>query len=171
LPEPNKYTGHCWRRTAATHIADAGCSLTVLKQATGHLSDKVAQQYIDRSEVMVDQVASAIAIRGEQVSAIEARKKRSASSTDSSQPEKKMATTPAAATYNISFSGANISAPIRLFAHDNKDEDLFRVAMQKVQYLDAALEDDSDVPFSEIFVRRKEARDALKNLLKSNSDA
>jgi len=82
-----------------------------------------------------------------------------------------MATTPAAATYNISFSGANISAPIRLFAHDNKDEDLFRVAMQKVQYLDAALEDDSDVPFSEIFVRRKEARDALKNLLKSNSDA
>jgi hypothetical protein len=29
--------------------------------------------------------------------------------------------------------------------------------------LDAPLEDDSDVPVSEIFVRRKEARDALKN--------
>jgi hypothetical protein len=65
----------------------------------------------------------------------------------------------------------NISAPIRLFAHDNKEEDLFRVAMQKMQYSDAALEDDSDAPVSEIFVRRKKARDALKILLKANSDA
>ena len=63
-----------------------------------------------------------------------------------------MTTTPAAATYNTS-----------IVSHDNKDEDLFHLAMQKVQYLDAVLKPDSDVPVSEIFDRRKEARDALKN--------
>ena len=54
LPQPNAYTAHCWRRTAATHLADAGCSLTEIKAVTGHVSDKVAQQYIDRSEVLVE---------------------------------------------------------------------------------------------------------------------
>ena len=132
MPEPNKYTGHCWPRTAATHIADAGCSPTVLKQAAGHLSDKVAQQYIDRSEVMVDQVASAIAIRGEQVSAIEARKMRSPVSTDSSQPEPNMATTTSTATYTRPFSGSNISAPIRLLASDKKYEHYFPLCMSTV---------------------------------------
>lgn len=33
LPNPKKYTGHLYRRTAATLLADSGCNIDVLRRA------------------------------------------------------------------------------------------------------------------------------------------
>lgn len=49
LPEPEKFTGHAFRRTAATAAVDAGCDLLNLKKLGGWSSDSVAQGYIDLS--------------------------------------------------------------------------------------------------------------------------
>jgi integrase len=49
LPEPEKYTGHAWRRTAATVAVDAGCDFLNLKKIGGWNFDSVAQGYIDTS--------------------------------------------------------------------------------------------------------------------------
>ena len=43
LEEPNRYTGQCWRRSAATIMADQGASLMQIKSVTGHRSDSVVQ--------------------------------------------------------------------------------------------------------------------------------
>jgi hypothetical protein len=51
LPEPEKYTGHCFRRTAATWAADSGCSLLQLKNLGGWTSDSAPQGYIGDSMV------------------------------------------------------------------------------------------------------------------------
>ena len=39
IPNPGNFTGHCWRRTAATLAAEEGLSLTEIKILTGHQSD------------------------------------------------------------------------------------------------------------------------------------
>lgn len=49
LPNPEAYTGHCWRRSSATLAANAGLSLAQIKALTGHHSDTVVQRYIERS--------------------------------------------------------------------------------------------------------------------------
>jgi integrase len=41
LPNPSHYTGHCWRRTAATLAANTGLTMAQLKCLTGHRSDTV----------------------------------------------------------------------------------------------------------------------------------
>lgn len=37
LEDWQKYTGHCWRRTGATLMANAGLSLAQIRSATGQL--------------------------------------------------------------------------------------------------------------------------------------
>lgn len=49
LEEPDKYTGHSFRRTSATMLADAGADLLTLKRHGGWKSDKVAQGYVEDS--------------------------------------------------------------------------------------------------------------------------
>lgn len=49
LPEPKTYTGHCFRRTAATLLSDSGASLQMVKQLGGWKSDKVALGYVENS--------------------------------------------------------------------------------------------------------------------------
>jgi hypothetical protein len=56
------YTGHCYRRTAATLAANYGLSLAQLKTLTGHKSDKVVQRYIDKSLPMLKACADATCI-------------------------------------------------------------------------------------------------------------
>jgi integrase len=51
LPNPLHYTGHCWRRTAATLAANAGLSMAQLKCLTGHRSDTVLQ--VSRMHIML----------------------------------------------------------------------------------------------------------------------
>lgn len=48
--DPNKFTGHCWRRTAATWAAESGISLINLKRLGRWESDTVAQNYIANSK-------------------------------------------------------------------------------------------------------------------------
>lgn len=49
LPDAECYTGHSFRRTSATLLADSGANLTSLKRLGGWKSDKVAESYIGDS--------------------------------------------------------------------------------------------------------------------------
>lgn len=49
LQNPEGYTGHCFRRTSATLLANAGVGLSVLKRHGGWKSSSVAEQYIEDS--------------------------------------------------------------------------------------------------------------------------
>ena len=60
LLNANKYTGHCWRRTAATLAAEAGSTLAEIKTLTGHRSDNVAYNYIANSDKMKLKMAVAL---------------------------------------------------------------------------------------------------------------
>ena len=49
LPDPDSYTGHCFRRTSATLLVDGGADLLTLKRHGGWKSDKVAEGYVQDS--------------------------------------------------------------------------------------------------------------------------
>lgn len=49
LPNPSAFTGHCFRRTSATLLANAGADLLSLKRHGGWKSSMVAEGYIDDS--------------------------------------------------------------------------------------------------------------------------
>ncbi|XP_073941147.1 uncharacterized protein [Choristoneura fumiferana] len=49
LPSPEMYTGHCFRRTSATLLADSGADLTLIKRHGGWKSSTVAEGYIEES--------------------------------------------------------------------------------------------------------------------------
>lgn len=49
LPNIESYTGHCFRRTSATFLANSGANLTTLKQHGGWKSSTVAEGYIEHS--------------------------------------------------------------------------------------------------------------------------
>jgi len=62
LKNPHKYTGQCWRGTAATVLADAGYSKPQIKAVTGHKSDKAVDVYIANSSVQKSAAAHALSI-------------------------------------------------------------------------------------------------------------
>jgi integrase len=47
LPNPELYTGHCFRRSSATHLANHGGSLLTIKRHGGWKSSTVAESYVD----------------------------------------------------------------------------------------------------------------------------
>jgi len=49
LTNPELYTGHCFRRTSATLLIDAGGDITALKRHGGWKSTAVAEGYVDTS--------------------------------------------------------------------------------------------------------------------------
>lgn len=49
LPDAESYTGHCFRRTSATVLADSGADLVTLKRHGGWKSNGVAEGYIENS--------------------------------------------------------------------------------------------------------------------------
>lgn len=49
LADPEQYTGHCFRSTSATVLADSGADLTTLKRNGGWKSNQVAEGYIEDS--------------------------------------------------------------------------------------------------------------------------
>jgi hypothetical protein len=49
LPNPEMYTGRCFRRTSAILIADTGADLVTLKRLGGWRSSSVAESYIEDS--------------------------------------------------------------------------------------------------------------------------
>lgn len=62
LPEPCKYTGHCFRRTSATLLVNGGGDITQLKKHGGWKSTNVAEGYID--ECLTNKIATAEKILG-----------------------------------------------------------------------------------------------------------
>lgn len=49
LPNAQKYTGHCFRRTSATWLVNSGADITMLKRHGGWKSTSVAEGYIENS--------------------------------------------------------------------------------------------------------------------------
>lgn len=49
MPQPELYTGHCFRRSFATIVDDSGADITTLKRHGGWKSNQVAEGYIEDS--------------------------------------------------------------------------------------------------------------------------
>lgn len=49
LPHPEQYTGHCFRRSSASQLADQGGDLLTIKKHGGWKSSAVAEGYVDSS--------------------------------------------------------------------------------------------------------------------------
>ena len=49
MNEPKKYTGHCFRRTAATLLSESGGQLQQIEELGRWRSDAIAQGYIEKS--------------------------------------------------------------------------------------------------------------------------
>ena len=64
LPNPEKYTGQCWRGTAATFLADHGLTEVQIMGVTGHQSTSSLQKYIENSAVQKRTAAEAFSISG-----------------------------------------------------------------------------------------------------------
>ena len=50
LADPERYTGHCFRRSSTTVLADSGASLTTLRRPYRWKSDTVAHSCIEQSK-------------------------------------------------------------------------------------------------------------------------
>jgi integrase len=57
-----EYTCHCFRRTAATILADTGASISTLKSAGGWKSSEAAERYIAESLPMKRSIADAFEV-------------------------------------------------------------------------------------------------------------
>jgi hypothetical protein len=60
LQNPQQYTGHCFRRSASTFLANQGISLLNLKRFKRWRSDSVAQRYEDKSEKNKREIATMV---------------------------------------------------------------------------------------------------------------
>ncbi|XP_037050971.1 uncharacterized protein LOC119084937 [Bradysia coprophila] len=60
LDAPALYTGHCFRRSSATLLADAGADLYVIKRQFGWRSDKVAAGYVQSSATSKRKISAQI---------------------------------------------------------------------------------------------------------------
>lgn len=60
LPEAHEYTGHSFRRSSATLLADSGADLLTLKRHGGWRSSSVAEGYIDDSMRNKEEISSRI---------------------------------------------------------------------------------------------------------------
>lgn len=55
LPSPNRFTGHCLRRTSATLASDNGATMQMIKQLGRWRSDATAQGYIENYRKLYSQ--------------------------------------------------------------------------------------------------------------------
>lgn len=60
LDDPHEYTGHSFRRSSATLLADSGANLLTLKRHGGWRSNSVAEGYIDDSMRNKEEISSRI---------------------------------------------------------------------------------------------------------------
>ena len=51
LPDPQTYTGHSFRRSSATFLADSGEEITNIKRLGGWKSTTVAEGYVEDSDM------------------------------------------------------------------------------------------------------------------------
>ena len=57
LKEPKQYTGHAWKSTSATALANTGASQITLKRAGNWKSDKITEGYIRDSKQAKKEIA------------------------------------------------------------------------------------------------------------------
>lgn len=60
LPNPELYTGHCFRRSSATILIDSGEDITTLKRHGGWRSTTVAEGYMEESLTSRNNIANKI---------------------------------------------------------------------------------------------------------------
>ena len=60
LDNPKRYTGHCFRRSAATFAADGGATTTEMKRHFGWKNEKTAQRYVNMSSKGAESMAEVI---------------------------------------------------------------------------------------------------------------
>ncbi len=58
LEDAESYTGHCWRRSVATHVAGQGVSTLDMKRQFGWRQDTTAMKYIDSTTSQCLKMAS-----------------------------------------------------------------------------------------------------------------
>ena len=51
LPNPELFSGHCFRRSSASHLANTGGDLVTIKRLVGWKSSAVAEGYIEQSSI------------------------------------------------------------------------------------------------------------------------
>jgi len=61
-PNADAFTSHCFRRTAATLLAESGASLPLMKIAGGWKSSTVAENYIAKSELTKRKISDRISL-------------------------------------------------------------------------------------------------------------
>lgn len=88
LPEAELYTGHCFRRSSATLLADSGANLTALKRLGGWRSDKVAESYIEESIENKSDISTKINRNIKMISSTPQQEPLSLQSSTSRQPMK-----------------------------------------------------------------------------------
>ncbi|XP_043473405.1 uncharacterized protein LOC122505688 [Leptopilina heterotoma] len=67
LPNSKLYTGHCFRRTSATLLANSGASVTLLRQLGGWTSSNIAEGYVENSMTNRQQIFERIIHEAAQV--------------------------------------------------------------------------------------------------------
>lgn len=60
LPYPETYTGHCFRRSSATLLANTGADMSILKRHGGWKSTTVAEGYVEDSIENKKQISNSI---------------------------------------------------------------------------------------------------------------
>lgn len=60
LPDPKQFTGHCFRRSSASLLADSGANLITIKRHGGWKSSAVAEGYIEDSITNKNKIAERI---------------------------------------------------------------------------------------------------------------
>lgn len=115
LPYAEEYTGHCWRRTAITMMADAGMSAPQICAASGHKSQAVAQGYVDNSEYSKRKASEALAV-GKKSRYGEHGENNNCSTSNSNCSTASASAAPGAnVVYNINLCNAVISGALSLF--------------------------------------------------------
>ena len=74
LQDPNNYTGHAIRRTSTTWLAENGASTTLIQNFGGWKSSSVAQEYIDKSDVMKTEISKTLMKENQEIQAQQAGK-------------------------------------------------------------------------------------------------
>jgi len=62
LPNPESFTGHCFRRTSATSMADNGATVTELQRKFGWANPKTAMEYVSNSKASMMKDAALLSL-------------------------------------------------------------------------------------------------------------
>jgi hypothetical protein len=100
LPNPESYTGQCWRSTCATFAADRGANIDQIMGITGHTTVSSVKKYVANSLVQKKKAAELTSLKG-----VEKRKFSTSFSSSSSVFQQDNSMPAAPININITLSG------------------------------------------------------------------